>query len=57
MQSFENSLTELEPFESVKRKIQEKNVLIREIARKSGDIRTKQQDINNEREQYQDVIR
>ena len=57
IQTFENSLSELEPMESLRHKIQEKNTAMREIAKQLGDVRDKQMDIGNEREQYQDVIR
>ena len=57
VQTFENSLSELEPPDSLKRKIHEINQRIRDIAQKSGEIHAKQMDIANEREQYQDTIR
>jgi prefoldin subunit 5 len=57
MQSFENSLKELEPSDSVKRKIQEKNQRMRIIGQQMDEIHTKQMDIKNESEQYRDTIR
>ena len=57
MQSFENSLKQLEPFESVRRKIQEKNQRILIIGQQINEIHTKQMDIKNESEQYRDTIR
>jgi septation ring formation regulator EzrA len=57
MQSFENSLKELEPSDSVKRKIQEKNQRLRAIVQQMDEIHTKQMDIRNESEQYRDTIR
>ena len=57
MQSFENSLKELEPPDSLKRKIQEKNHQMRQISEEINEIHTKQMDIKNESEQYRDAIR
>lgn len=57
MQSFENSLKDLEPSDSVRRKIQEKNHRMRIIGQQMDEIHTKQMDVKNESEQYQDAIR
>ena len=57
LQSFENSLSDLEPLNSLKRKIQEKNTRMRDIGRQLGEIRTKQMEIKDEREQYDDAMR
>ena len=57
MQSFENSLKDLEPSDSVRRKIQERNRRMRMIGQQMDEIHTKQMDIKNESEQYQDTIR
>ena len=57
MQSFENSLKELEPPDSLRKKIQEKNHQMRQISEEINEIHTKQMDIKNESEQYRDAIR
>ena len=57
MQSFENSLKDLEPMDSLRKKIQEKNNHMRLIAQKMDEIHTKQMDIKNESEQYRDAVR
>ena len=57
LQSFENSLSDLEPLNSLKRKIQQKNTEMRDISRQLGEIRAKQVEIRDEREQYDDAMR
>ena len=57
LQSFENSLKDLEPMESLRKNIQDKNHSMRAIGQKMDEIHSRQMDIKNESEQYQDTIR
>ena len=57
LQSFENSLSELESLESLRRKVHDKNACLRDVAEQLAEVRTKQMDISSERQQFQDAIR